>query len=131
MAVRAHPPPISSTANHNPQPVKKQSIGEYEGGDGQVMAQEIPLREVNKKLIRGTMGCEMAVFKFRKGCITFYVYAVRKIGNLGFSCADDLRTILQSVVELKDFIDHTAMLALPNQKCINYATAQPTVTMAY
>ncbi|KAL2541720.1 hypothetical protein Adt_02698 [Abeliophyllum distichum] len=93
--------------------------------------QEIPLGEVNKKLIRGTMGCEMARFKFRKGCITFYVYAVRRIGNLGFSCADDLRTILQSVVELKDFIDHTAMLALPNQKCINYAAAPPAVAMAH
>ncbi|CAI9768302.1 unnamed protein product [Fraxinus pennsylvanica] len=82
---------------------------------------EIPLGEVNKKLIRGTMGCEMARFKFRKGCITFYVYAVRRIGNLGFSCADDLRSILQSVVALKDFIDHTTMLAMPNQKSINYS----------
>ncbi|KZV26116.1 hypothetical protein F511_06042 [Dorcoceras hygrometricum] len=82
---------------------------------------EIPLGEVNKKLIRGLNGCEMARFKFRKGCVTFYVYAVRRIGNLGFACAEDLRTILQSVVALKDFIDHTAMLALPNQRSISYA----------
>lgn len=82
---------------------------------------EIPLGEVNKKLIRGLTGCEMARFKFRKGCITFYVYAVRRIGNLGFVCADDLRSILQSVVALKDFIDHTAMLALPEQRSISYA----------
>ena len=54
---------------------------------------EIPLGEVNKKLIRGLNGCEMARFKFRKGCITFYVYAVRRVGNLGFSCADDLKMI--------------------------------------
>ncbi|KAL7147959.1 hypothetical protein ABFS83_06G145800 [Erythranthe nasuta] len=33
---------------------------------------EIPLGEVNKKLIRGLTGCEMARFKFRKGCITFF-----------------------------------------------------------
>lgn len=82
---------------------------------------EIPLGDVNKKLIRGLAGCEMARFKFRKGCITFYVYAVRRIGNLGFVCADDLRSILQSVVALKDFIDHTAMLALPQQRSISYA----------
>lgn len=82
---------------------------------------EIPLGEVNKRLVRGLSGCEMARFKFRKGCITFYVYAVRQIGNLGFSCADDLRTILQSVVALNDFLDHTAMLAMPNQRSISYA----------
>ncbi|EOY18152.1 hypothetical protein QUC31_006618 [Theobroma cacao] len=89
---------------------------------------EIPLGEVNKKLIRGLTGCEMARFKFRKGCITFYVYAVRKVGNMGFSCADDLRTILQSVVALKDFLDHTAMLAMPNQRSISYC---PPVAMAH
>lgn len=83
---------------------------------------EIPLGEVNRKLIRGLTGCELARFKFRKGAITFYVYAVRRIGNLGFSCADDLRKILQSVVALKDFLDHTAMLAMPNQRTINYAS---------
>lgn len=89
---------------------------------------EIPLGEVNKKLIRGLTGYEMARFKFRKGCITFYVYAVRRVGNLGFSCADDLRTILQSVVELKDFLDHTAMLAMPHQRSIAFA---PPVAMAH
>jgi hypothetical protein len=89
---------------------------------------EIPLGEVNKRLIRGLNGCEMARFKFRKGCITFYVYAVRQVGSLGFSCADDLRTILQSVVELKDFLDHTAMLAMPNQRTISFA---PPVAMAH
>ncbi|KAJ8566105.1 hypothetical protein K7X08_030582 [Anisodus acutangulus] len=83
---------------------------------------EIPLGEVNKKMIRGLKGTEMARFKFRKGCITFYVYAVRKIGDLGFGCAEDLKLILQSVVALKDFFDHTAMLAMPNQRSINYST---------
>ncbi|XP_044508075.1 uncharacterized protein LOC123227367 [Mangifera indica] len=90
---------------------------------------EIPLGEVSKKLIRGLNGCEMARFKFRKGCITFYVYAVRRVGNNGFSSADDLRTILQSVVALNDFLDHTAMLAMPNQRSINYST--PPVAMAH
>ncbi|KAK4743097.1 hypothetical protein SAY87_001098 [Trapa incisa] len=81
---------------------------------------EIPLGEVNRRLIRhGLEGCELARFKFRKGCVTFYVYAVRRVGTAGFSRADDLRTILQSVVELKDFLDHTAMLAMPNQRSIN------------
>lgn len=93
-----------------------------------VWPSEIPLGEVNKRLIRGLSGCEMARFKFRKGCITFYVYAVRQVGSLGFSCADDLRTILQSVVELKDFLDHTAMLAMPNQRTISFA---PPVAMAH
>ncbi|KAG8651336.1 uncharacterized protein LOC110618865 [Manihot esculenta] len=93
-----------------------------------IWPQEIPLGEVNKKLIRGLAGSEMARFKFRKGCITFYVYAVRRIGNLGFSCADDLRTILQSVVSLTDFLDHTAMLAMPHQRSINY---QAPVAMAH
>ncbi|KAF2318794.1 hypothetical protein GH714_010747 [Hevea brasiliensis] len=93
-----------------------------------IWAPEIPLGEVNKKLIRGLTGSEMARFKFRKGCITFYVYAVRRVGNMGFSCADDLRTILQSVVSLKDFLDHTAMLAMPHQRSINY---QSPVAMAH
>ncbi|KAH7548094.1 hypothetical protein ACOSQ2_032925 [Xanthoceras sorbifolium] len=93
---------------------------------------EIPLGEVNKKLIRGLgSGCEMARFKFRKGCITFYVYAVRRTGNTGFSRADDLRTILQSVVALNDFLDHTAMLAMPNQRSINYCNTTPPVAMAH
>ncbi|KGN51313.1 uncharacterized protein LOC101214484 [Cucumis sativus] len=90
---------------------------------------EIPLGEVNKKMIRGLSGCEMARFKFRKGCITFYVYAVRREGCFGFSCTDDLRTILESVVALKDFLDHTAMLAMPNQRTISFAV--PPVAMAY
>ncbi|KAM7279828.1 hypothetical protein ACFE04_006962 [Oxalis oulophora] len=86
---------------------------------------EIPLGQVNKKLIRGLNGCEMARFKFRKGCVTFYVYAVRKVGNLGFNSTDDLKLILQSVVDLKDFLDHTAMLAMPNQRTINNYSCQP------
>ncbi|XP_077222825.1 uncharacterized protein LOC143870334 [Tasmannia lanceolata] len=88
----------------------------------------IPLGEVNKKLIRGLSGCEMARFKFRKGCITFYLYAVRGVGVKGFSCGEDLRTILQSVVALKDFLDHTAMLALPTQRSIGFS---PPVAMAH
>uniref|UniRef100_A0A2P2Q476 DUF7851 domain-containing protein n=1 Tax=Rhizophora mucronata TaxID=61149 RepID=A0A2P2Q476_RHIMU len=81
---------------------------------------ELPLGDVNKKLIRGLNGCEMARFKFRKGCITFYVYAVKCVGQMGFACADDLGTILQSVVSLNDFLDHTVMLAMPHQRAINY-----------
>lgn len=100
-------------------------------GIDHVWPMEIPLGEVNKKLIRGLNGCEMARFKFRKGCITFYVYAVRRIGNLGFNCAEDLRLILQSVVELKDFFDHTAMLAMPNQRSINYTAEVQQMGMAY
>ncbi|KAH7855926.1 hypothetical protein Vadar_030655 [Vaccinium darrowii] len=86
---------------------------------------EIPLGEVNKKLIRGLSGCEMARFKFRKGCVTFYVYAVRRVGSLGFSCAEDLRRILECVIELNDFLDHTAMLAMPNQRSISFAPPAP------
>ncbi|KAL4340033.1 hypothetical protein GQ457_08G010940 [Hibiscus cannabinus] len=86
---------------------------------------EIPLGEVNKKLIRGSKGWEMARFKLRKGCITFYVYAVRRVGSVGFSCADELKSVLESVVALKDFLDHTAMLALPNQRCLNYSPPPP------
>ncbi|PAN19134.1 hypothetical protein GQ55_3G242900 [Panicum hallii var. hallii] len=78
----------------------------------------IPLGDVNKKLIRGLTGSEMARFKFRKGCLTIYVYAVRRLGAAGFMRADDLRRILQSVVDLKDFLDHTTMLAIPSQKSI-------------
>ncbi|GFQ04205.1 hypothetical protein PHJA_002564400 [Phtheirospermum japonicum] len=72
---------------------------------------EIPLGEVNKRLIRGMKGHEMARFKFWKVCVTFYVYAVRRCGDPGFLRADDLSTILQLVAALKDFLDHTAMLA--------------------
>nr|XP_043634684.1 uncharacterized protein LOC122605795 [Erigeron canadensis] len=95
---------------------------------------ELPLGEVNRKLIRGQTGCELARFKFRKGCITFYVYAVRRKGNIGFSSAEDLRVILEYVVALNDFMDHTAMLAMPNQRSINFAnttTVQPSSAMAH
>ncbi|CAN0837378.1 hypothetical protein LINGRAHAP2_LOCUS1786 [Linum grandiflorum] len=93
---------------------------------------EIALGDVNKKLIRGLRGCELARFKFRKGCITFYVYAVRKEGSVGFGgCGEDLRVILQSVASLNDFLDHTVMLAMPNQRSINYAAAAPPVAMAH
>ncbi|XP_068669202.1 uncharacterized protein [Aristolochia californica] len=88
----------------------------------------IPLGEVNKKLIRGLSGCEMARFKFRKGCITFYLYAVRHVGVAGFTRTEDLRTILQSLVALNDFLDHTAMLALPAQRSIGFS---PPVAMAH
>ncbi|GFP88893.1 hypothetical protein PHJA_001033000 [Phtheirospermum japonicum] len=40
-------------------------------------------------------GHDMVRFKFQKGCVTFYEYAVRRYGDPGFLCADDLRTILQ------------------------------------
>lgn len=93
----------------------------------------IPLGEVNTKLIRGTSSssskCEMARFKFRKGCITFYVYAVRKNKkkmnvcggfSAGDAASDDLKTILDSILKLKDFLDHTSMLALPTQPSITY-----------
>ncbi|GMH04275.1 hypothetical protein Nepgr_006114 [Nepenthes gracilis] len=91
---------------------------------------ETTLGEVNKKMIKGLHGCELARFKFRKGCITFYVFAVRREGTLRFACADDLRTILQSVIALKDFLDHTAMLAMPNQRSISFSHAPP-VAMAH
>ncbi|XP_071689754.1 uncharacterized protein [Rutidosis leptorrhynchoides] len=81
---------------------------------------EIPLGEVNRKLIKGLTGCEMARFKFRKGCLTFYVYAVRSIGNMGFACGMDLRVILESIFSLNDFYDHTAMLAMPKQRSIDF-----------
>ncbi|CAH9097526.1 unnamed protein product [Cuscuta europaea] len=92
---------------------------------------EIALGDVNRKLIRGLSGCELARFKFRKGCITFYIYAVRGIGNLGFTSADDLRTVLQSTVELNDFLDHTEMLAMPNQRSLKHAAAPPPMAMAH
>lgn len=82
---------------------------------------EISLGDVNKKLIRAINGCEMARFKFRKGCITFYVYAVRRQGSLGFARSEDLKSILQSIVALNDFMDHTAMLAAPHQRSISFS----------
>ncbi|RWW03315.1 hypothetical protein BHE74_00015238 [Ensete ventricosum] len=88
----------------------------------------IPLGDVNRKLIRGLAGCEMSRFKFRKGCLTFYVYAVRRHGWPDFSCADNLRTILEAVVALKDFLDHTAMLALPSRRSITLLVDQVAVT---
>ena len=78
----------------------------------------IPLGEVNRKLIRGLVRCELARFKFRKGALTFYVYAVRSGGAAGFFRADDLKVVLESVVRLKDFLDHTAMLAQHGQRNI-------------
>nr|CAD1817633.1 unnamed protein product [Ananas comosus var. bracteatus] len=84
-----------------------------------------PLGDVNKKLIRGLTGTDMARFKFRKGCLTLYVYAVRRSGAVGFACADDLRRVLEAVVALKDFLDHTAMLALPTQRSIAFAPPPP------
>lgn len=84
---------------------------------------EIPLGEVNRRLIRGLAGCDLARFKFRKGCLTFYVYAVRRSGSAaaGFERAADLRAVLEAVVALRDFLDHTAMLAAPNQRSLSYA----------
>ncbi|CAL0318852.1 unnamed protein product [Lupinus luteus] len=90
---------------------------------------EIALGDVNKRLIKGLSDCEMARFKFRKGCITFYIYAVREVGNYGFSCAEDLRIVLQSVVDLKDFLDHTTMLSMPHQKSLSFSKSQ--VAMAH
>lgn len=84
---------------------------------------EMTLGDVNRRLIRGLSGCEMARFKFRKGCLTFYVYAVRERGCFGFSAADDLKRILQAVIALNDFLDYTAMLALPHQRTISYGGA--------
>ncbi|XP_021768984.1 uncharacterized protein LOC110733280 [Chenopodium quinoa] len=85
---------------------------------------EIPLGDVNKRLIRGMNGWDFARFKFRKGCITFYVFGVRRSGERGgFQCGEDLRSILHSVVSLKDFLDHTAMLALPNQRSLNHSSS--------
>ncbi|KAH7667849.1 hypothetical protein IHE45_12G088100 [Dioscorea alata] len=85
----------------------------------------VVLGDVNKKMIRGLSGCEMARFKFRKGCLTFYVYAVRRLGSCGFNKADDLRCILESLVGLNDFLDHTAMLALPSQQSITFSSPLP------
>ncbi|XP_009420105.2 uncharacterized protein LOC103999927 [Musa acuminata AAA Group] len=95
---------------------------------GRLWPRVIPLGDVNRKLIRGLAGCEMSRFKFRKGCLTFYVYAARRHGAAGFSCADDLRTILEAVVALKDFLDHTAVLALPSHRSITLPVDQVAVT---
>ncbi|KAF3575503.1 hypothetical protein DY000_02032595 [Brassica cretica] len=100
----------------------KRAVTAAEGG---LWPSEIPLGEVNKKMIRKLKNWEMARFKFRKGCLTFYVYAVRNAGGEGFAAAKDLKVILQAVVALKDFMDHTAMLVMPHQKAINYASYPP------
>uniref|UniRef100_A0A0A9FEN9 DUF7851 domain-containing protein n=1 Tax=Arundo donax TaxID=35708 RepID=A0A0A9FEN9_ARUDO len=84
----------------------------------------VPLGDVGRRLIRAAPGGpEMARFKFRKGCVTFYVYAVRTAGARGFARADELRAIVEAVARLKDFLDHTAMLALPGQRSIDVAAA--------
>ncbi|XP_020577799.1 uncharacterized protein LOC110022964 [Phalaenopsis equestris] len=78
----------------------------------------ITLGDVNRRFLRGLTGCEMARFKFRKGCLTFYLYAVRRRGGAGFSRADDLRALVESVAALNDFLDFTALLAAPSQKSL-------------
>ncbi|KAF8667540.1 hypothetical protein HU200_052738 [Digitaria exilis] len=84
----------------------------------------VPLGDVGRRLIRAAPGSpEMARFKFRKGCVTFYVYAVRSAGARGFARADELRAVVEAVARLKDFLDHTAMLALPGQRSIDVAAA--------
>ncbi|CAN6356614.1 unnamed protein product [Urochloa humidicola] len=84
----------------------------------------VPLGDVGRRLIRAAPGNpEMARFKFRKGCVTFYVYAVRSAGARGFARADELRAVVEAVARLKDFLDHTAMLALPGQRSIDVAAA--------
>jgi hypothetical protein len=85
----------------------------------------VPLGDVGRRLLRAAPGkLEMARFKFRKGCVTFYVYAVRTSGARGFARADELRAVVEAVARLKDFLDHTAMLALPEQKSIDVAAAK-------
>ncbi|CAA6669380.1 unnamed protein product [Spirodela intermedia] len=83
----------------------------------------IPLGEVDGKLLRGLVGCEMARFKLRKGCLTFYVYAVRRAGAAGFRRASDLRALLESVAAAKDFTDFAAMLSpLQRQRSITFSS---------
>uniref|UniRef100_A0A0D9Y0L7 DUF7851 domain-containing protein n=1 Tax=Leersia perrieri TaxID=77586 RepID=A0A0D9Y0L7_9ORYZ len=84
----------------------------------------LPLGDVGRRLIRAAPGSlEMARFKFRKGCVTFYVYAVRAAAGRGFARGDELRAVVEAVARLKDFLDHTAMLALPGQRSIDFAAA--------
>ncbi|CAM0949478.1 unnamed protein product [Alopecurus aequalis] len=86
--------------------------------------QVLPLGDVGKRLLRAAPGGpEMARFKFRKGCVTFYVYAVRSAGARGFARAEELRAVIEAVAKLKDFLDHTAMLALPGQRSIDAAAS--------
>ncbi|KAL9832473.1 hypothetical protein AtNW77_Chr3g0211381 [Arabidopsis thaliana] len=84
----------------------KSSVVAAEGG---IWPSEIPLGDVNKKMIRKLKNWEMA----------------RNAGNEGFAAAEDLKVILQAVVALKDFMDHTAMLVMPHQKSINYSSCPP------
>ncbi|WVZ90881.1 hypothetical protein U9M48_037137 [Paspalum notatum var. saurae] len=92
----------------------------------------VPLGDVGRRLIRAAPGRpEMARFKFRKGCVTFYVYAVRTAGARGFARADELRAIVEAVARLKDFLDHTAMLALPGQRSIDVAAASAPVGVVH
>ncbi|RLM98283.1 hypothetical protein C2845_PM06G31770 [Panicum miliaceum] len=92
----------------------------------------VPLGNVGRRLIRAAPGApEMARFKFRKGCVTFYVYAVRTAGARGFARADELRAVVEAVARLKDFLDHTAMLALPGQRSIDVAAAAAPVGVVH
>ncbi|CAD6269744.1 unnamed protein product [Miscanthus lutarioriparius] len=92
----------------------------------------VPLGDVGRRLIRAAPGSpEMARFKFRKGCVTFYVYAVRTAGACGFARADELRAVVEAVARLKDFLDHTAMLALPGQRSIDVAAAAAQVGVVH
>lgn len=92
----------------------------------------VPLGDVGRRLLRAAPGApEMARFKFRKGCVTFYVYAVRSAGARGFARADELRAVVEAVARLKDFLDHTAMLALPGQKSIDVAAVAAAVGVVH
>jgi hypothetical protein len=92
----------------------------------------VPLGDVGRRLLRAAPGApEMARFKFRKGCLTFYVYAVRAAGARGFARADELRAVVEAVARLKDFLDHTAMLALPGQRSIDVAAAAAQVGVVH
>ncbi|RWW85250.1 hypothetical protein BHE74_00006092 [Ensete ventricosum] len=70
----------------------------------------IPLGNVNKQLVRGLAGCELARFK------TFYVFTVRRAGVGGFGCVDDLRRILEAIAALKDFVDLTTIAFFEGKK---------------
>ncbi|CAN8279418.1 unnamed protein product [Cochlearia groenlandica] len=107
------------------------ATADHGGGGGGIWPSEIPLGDVNKKMIKRLKNKEMARFKFRKGCITFYVYAVRNAGDEGFAAAEELKVILQAVVNLKDFMDHTTMLVMPHQKAINYTSCPNSFAMAH
>ncbi|CAL4966677.1 unnamed protein product [Urochloa decumbens] len=85
-------------------------------------------RHEGRRFILAAPGApEMARFKFRKGCVTFYVYAVRTAGARGFARADELRAVVEAVARArhKGFLDHTAMLALRGQRSIDVAGSPP------